>query len=369
MGKGATQKKEAKFRTMKNKSFQSELTASLMSRLKLTDQTSIMAIKLQSTIIPQGVPISFRGLPVLARVVWSRMQSIGTRPFQQLATEENFAIFVKCLLYICEAKLVYAQASCTNHPSSGLPSLDQYSEMQLRIIRTLATKLPYPLAVYVEAIGNFVADKQMFVPLLIRVNPQAASGVVSYAPSHLRELMRVCQDFVPADNVVANVANGIDDLPIIEWVQGHIEVPVPPIDGAAQPPHLVPAVRAADRTFQFWSARFLSHVEIDTFHKIISTLDSKRGFNILVDITPGDGSIVQAVRFPEELDHDVDEIQYYSMTDIPPFEERLAPALLLGFEYRGDAKSRLLGHPNYCLLKGTASLREARYALSWYHFE
>lgn len=62
-------------------------------------------------------------------------------------------------------------------------------------------------------------------------------------------------------------------------------------------------------------------------------MDSQKGFNIHCDITSGDGSIVQTVRFPEPFDPEETETPYYVNTAVPQFEEQLAPALLLGFEF------------------------------------
>lgn len=153
-GKGAKKRKATRFRSNKNKDFQTELTASLLRRLNVTDPTNVTAIQLQSSIVPAVVPVSFRGLPRFVKSLWARMKAIGTRPFTSLATDENLAIFYKCVAVICDAKLTFAQKKCQVKTPEPLTFKGSYTDVQLRVIQALAARLPYPLAIYIEAIGN-----------------------------------------------------------------------------------------------------------------------------------------------------------------------------------------------------------------------
>lgn len=124
------------FRDKKNQEFQQQLTASLLKRLKVTDQTTVAAIPLRSIIVPSHVPITFRGLPRFIRQLWLRMRFIGTRPFKNLCTDANYAVFLKVIMHIAEAKLAYAQMHCTKPPRHELTS----SRVMTRVHRNAINK-------------------------------------------------------------------------------------------------------------------------------------------------------------------------------------------------------------------------------------
>lgn len=158
--KPSTNGKFEKFRNKKNQEFQQQLTASILKRLKVSDPTTVAAIPLRSSIVPSHIPIVFRGLPRFVSQLWLRMKSIGTRPFQALSTDANYAVFLKVILHIAEAKIAYAQMNCTQPPRQELSSNYTFTEMQLRTISSLAKVLPYPIVIYLESIGNFTIDRQ-----------------------------------------------------------------------------------------------------------------------------------------------------------------------------------------------------------------
>lgn len=138
--------------------------------------------------MPTRVPISLRGLPRFVKL-WERMRSIGTRPFDNLVNEANYKIFLKCIMCICEAKVTYAQTKC----QQVLTSFSTYTDSQLRTLASLSQRLPYPLTIFIEAIGNFVADSQPVLPTFITTHNVDASGAISFAPSAIRTIMRHCK--------------------------------------------------------------------------------------------------------------------------------------------------------------------------------
>jgi hypothetical protein len=79
-----------------------------MTQLKISDSTEVSEIRLVSNIVPSRVPVSLRGIPAVLDELWRRMLAIGTRPFQNLATPANKAIFFKVALLIFEAKVCFA---------------------------------------------------------------------------------------------------------------------------------------------------------------------------------------------------------------------------------------------------------------------
>lgn len=83
------------------------------------------------------------------------------------------------------------------------------------------------------------------------------------------------------------------------------------------------------------------------------------------DISTGMGSAVQVVRFPEAYDDYELETLYYTNAIPPTFEEQLAPALLLGYEYQGNPSSRFCSNYYDCLKHGAANKEQARHAIVW----
>lgn len=92
----------------KNKAFQ----ASIVQRLKLTDPTSLTAIRIQSSMPPTVVPISFRGVVPFVLELWKYFESIAPRPFASFNTVQNRNIFLKSFLFLREAKDCYSHINC-----------------------------------------------------------------------------------------------------------------------------------------------------------------------------------------------------------------------------------------------------------------
>lgn len=363
-GKGSANNKEVKFRVKKNEDFQKELQATLLKRLKISDPTNLDAVQLQSSIPPARIPITFRGLPRYVFELWQRMKAIGTRPFSQLATDINYAIFLKCIMYIAESRLTYAQMKCEAVPPFPLSSINKFSEMQLRTIKLQSSRLPFPLVIYLEAIGNFTIRKQMVVPVEMRTDPDNASGAISLMPTSILKLLEVFRTAVVVDNVIYTIAQYLD-LPKINWVTDTQVCPaVPATTGApAQPERRVDVVKIDPHSIEFWG--FPKPMEWLTFSQIISSMESKPGFLLQFDITTGQGSSLQMIRFPEVYDPDEEETMYYMNDEVPEFEEKLAGALMLGCEYRSDPTGRFTSSYSECYKHGSVSQMEIRHAVIW----
>lgn len=352
-GKGAQNRKYNNFRGRKNQEFQAQLTASLLKRLHVSDPTQVSTIRLRSSVAPSAIPITLRALPRFVQAVWHRMTSIGTRPFGALATAENYGIFLKLILMLAEAKVAYAQMSCTQHPSIDLEHEHLFTEAELRVFSSLAKTLPYPIVIYLEAIGRFTIDRQTVVPYLPRLQPRAVSGCVTYAPTHIREVLNALAQPVVADDANVVAARAIDDLPNVNWVE--VQLPIREGEAVVQRQGFV----TSPESLEFWNARLPSAHEKTIFRRIVSAMDSKKGFNIQSSISHGEGSIVQAVRFPEQFDPNELDTMYYSNVVVPNFEEQLAPALMLGYEYGVPRYSRFMSGYDECLIRGIQSQEEA----------
>lgn len=363
-GKGSSKNKEAKFRAKKNEDFQQELQATLLKRLKITDPTNLNAVQLQSSIPPAKIPITLRGLPRFVFELWQRMKAIGTRPFSQLATEENYAIFLKCIMYIAESRLTYAQMKCEAVPPFPLSSIDSFTEMQLRTIKLQSSRLPFPLIMFMEAIGNFTIRKQMVVPVEMKTDPDVASGAISLMPTSILKVLEVFQNPVVVDNVIYTIAQQLD-LPKINWVTETQVCPATPAtsSGPAQPERHINVARIDPLSIEFW--RFPKPLEWLTFNQVIASMESKPGFLLQFDVSTGQGSSLQMIRYPDPYDPEEEETLYYMNDEVPEFEEKLAGALLLGCEYRGNLSGRFSSSYTECYKHGSLSQAEIRHAVIW----
>lgn len=126
----------------------------IFSRLKIFDPTAVPILPLAKIVHPTVVPVSFSKQPEFIERVWDTAEAIGTRPFKDLNTANNKAIFKKGMLILTEAKVCYAQRAHTDKPDEDLTARKHYSEEELLDLDSIASVLPLPLAMYLECIGN-----------------------------------------------------------------------------------------------------------------------------------------------------------------------------------------------------------------------
>lgn len=364
-GKGAQAKQQEAYRQKKNDAFQAELQASILKRLKISDPTNLTAVKLQSSIPPARVPITFAGLPRFVYELWLRMKAIGTRPFATLASDANYAIFLKCVMYIAESRVIYAQMKCEAAPPFPLTSLMSLTEMQLRNVKLQSSRLPFPLVIYMEAIGNFSVRKQLVVPVEMESSIPQANGAISFFPTSVQVLLEACRCDVRATTVLYQIATQFKYLPNINWITDQTNVPAtaPTEHTPAIPAHSVETVRTDSASINFW--KYPTPTEWLTFNQIVSSMESKKGFLLQFDVSTGLGSVVQTIRYPEPLDYEEDETLYYMNEDVPEYEEKLSTALLLGLEYFSEKRSRFTSSYQESYKHGSASQTETRHAVIW----
>lgn len=350
-GKGAKDRQELRYRQKKNKQFTDSLRASVFARLKISDPTDIGSIRTISNVVPSRIPVSLRAIPRLLAEVWDRMKAIGTRPFQALATDANKAVFFKVCLLLFEAKVCYAQRAAMVSRFET-PTQFQFTDMQLRKIKSVSMRLPFPIAIALEHLGNFTVNDQPVVPVFVRVDPVAASGALSLARSDLRILVNQLRVPLAADNVVVNIARNIEDLPMVTWRLNP--------NGSTQ---------LTDESVAFWAGADvwdpLPANERSLFLQIIASMESKKGFLLLTEIDHGDGSAVAAVRFHEPFDAEETETLYYMNTKVTEYEEQISAALLYGYEHQAITHSRFCGSYDEPLIHGSANQNEVRRALIW----
>lgn len=358
-GKGAKQRRNEAFRRKKNAETDSAIMAGIFSRLKISDPTAVPSLPLARDLHPVTVPITFKRLPNYVDRVWDTMEAIGTRPFAQLNTAANKAIFKKGMLILSEVKVCYAQRAHLDKPDEELPTKKLYSLEELQDLNNMASMLPYPLAIYLESIGNTTSGRQLVTPLIAEIDGnEALSGAITFAPRQLLPLLRLLRDGVPEGQDVHNIALGLQQLPGLDWEQ---------FVGPNIPPAAVGAnmVRLSAASAGFWldgdRIRWSDH-DFRIFTQIVQSMGSKKGFNIATDLSPGYGSLAQVVQTP---DWAVERsCQWYTMDDVDEYNQKLGVAFGFGsFDEHHVQPSRFIGNYTIAYWRGELTPRRVMHAI------
>lgn len=362
-GKGSQEKRNQKYRQQKNKETDAAIQAGIFARLKIKDPTSVSSIPIASEVHPVIVPITFNTLPDYVDRVWDTMEATGTRPFSALNTVTNKGIFKKGMQILAEVKLCFAQRAHQDKPDEDLPSRKLYTSEELNDYNNMAEQLPYPLAMYLECIGNTYDRKQVITPVLAELTGEYASvsGAISYAPRHLLPLLRMLRDGVCMNAEIHTIALALNSLPGIEWEEYR---------GTAVPPAAPPAmVRLTAASFSFWTEPDGDNFKIKwtdreyrIFVKIIQSMASRRGFNVTTDLSPGQGSLAQIIQTPTwDVSH---SIEWFAMTEIAEYEQKLGAAFAFA-NYLGNTvqESRFTGTFSTSYIRGEITPRRVMNAI------
>jgi hypothetical protein len=79
------------------------------------------------------------------------------------------------MLILSQIKVCYAQRAHVDKPDEDLPAKRLYTEEKLRDFNNMASTLPYPLAIWLESIGNAVDGRQIITPLLAEKREQTTN--------------------------------------------------------------------------------------------------------------------------------------------------------------------------------------------------
>ena len=167
-GQGSKQKRAEAFRQNKNKQFESELNAKIES-IKINlgySAQEIFGDRTISSIIhpPKEVKINTDTVGDLCDLLAEILHgACKIPPPQASAIDETIAYDSETLMWVTalqiEAKMQRARSN-----SSFPPSLDVEVEMRVQRTELLLSKALAPLAIYIEQIGRFDVDGQMFIP-------------------------------------------------------------------------------------------------------------------------------------------------------------------------------------------------------------
>lgn len=356
-GKGSRQARTDAFRLQKNQKTADDILTGVFARLKISDPTNVSSAPLAKEVHPVAAPIGIKTLPSYSDRVWDAMEAIGTRPFAQLNNHGNKDIFKKGTLILAEAKLSYAQRNTPATPDDELPAKKLYTEEELRDLNQMANSIPLPLAVFLECIGTTKDADQIITPIAAISREQPAlSGALTWFPRQLLPLLRMFRDGVAIDGVVHALADHLQGLPGFA-LEEFIGPGLPP----GSPPNMV---RLTHHSAAFWldgdAIRWTDH-DYRIFEQIVRSLDSKRGFNVTLDLSHGAGTSSQLV---QTVDWRVDQsTQWFTMTPVDDYSIKLGATFALAINQDVAEQSRFSGSLQNAYARGELTPRRIVSAL------
>ena len=291
------------------------------------------------------VPITFRNIPRFVRSVWKQMSRIGGSHFQRMVTEKNYKIFLKCVLGMCQAKLVCAHRAI---PSANPTCRNLLNESALSIVTSAASNLPEPIAVLLDCIGTASASRQVVVPVIakLKINPEL-SGAINFLPADFTVLIDKLRNGVVKEGLEHTFCKQLQFLAKVKWET------VSSVDSSPQT-QLVRLTEKSCKSLNFLdNSLTVNHIE--TFKKICNSFSP--GMRTY-DIRSGHGRLCQLVQFtvwkPEST------IKFYVMQRIAYDELRMAAAFGFGYhEFEIQSASRFRGSPETAYKTGECSQSQA----------
>jgi hypothetical protein len=291
------------------------------------------------------VPITFHNIPGFVRKVWKQMSCIGGSHFQRMMAGKNYRIFLKCVLGMCQAKLVCAHRAM---PSANPTSSNLLNESALSIITSAASNLPEPIAVLLDCIGITSVSHQVVVPVIAKFkkNPEL-SGAINFLPADINVLIDKLRNGVVKEGLEHRFGKQLQFLAEVEWET------VPSVDSSPQ----TQLVRLTEKSYK--SLHFLDNsltaYQIETFKKICNSFSSEMR---TCDIRSGHGRKCQLVQFTAWKPDST--VEFYVMQRIADDELKMAAAFGFGHhEYEIQSASRFRGSPETAYKTGECSQSQA----------
>lgn len=145
---------------------------------------------LQTTALPERIPITLDGYVTFLQKLWLRIKSFGEPSIQEITNQQNFSIFIRICILFAKAKLYFAQLKFAN----AYHTVEKYSNDQLAIINRISPWLPDPLVKALNCIGTFRVGDQNFIPILEKPSQETESGFLVFAERNLKGLLSETKD-------------------------------------------------------------------------------------------------------------------------------------------------------------------------------
>ena len=290
------------------------------------------------------VPITFHNVPGFVRKVWKQMSCIGGSHFQRMVTEKNYKIFLKCVLGMCQAKLVCSHRAM---PSANSTCSNLMNESALSTITSAASSLPEPIAVLLDCIGIASASRQVVVPVIakLKINPEL-SGAINFVPADINVLIDKLRNGVVKEGLEHTFGNQLQFLAKVKWET------LPSVDSSPQ----TQLVRLTEKSYKslYFHDNSVTANEIETFKKICNSFSHKMR---TCDIRFGHGRQCQLVQFTAWKPDST--VEFYVMQRIADDELKMAAAFGFGHhEYEIQSASRFRGSPETAYKIGECSQSE-----------
>ena len=291
------------------------------------------------------VPITFHNIPGFVSKVWKQMSCIGGSHFQKMVTEKNYKIFLKCVLAMCQAKLVCAHRAM---PSANPTCSNLLNESALSVITSASSNLPEPIAILLDCIGIASVPRQVAVPVIAKFkkNPEL-SGAINFLPADINVLVDKLRNGVVKEGLEHTFGKQLQFLAKVKWET------VPSLDSSTQ----TQLVRLTEKSYRslYFHDNSVTANQIETFKKICNSFSPEMR---TCDIRTGQGRQCQLVQFTAWKPDST--VEFYVMQRIAGDELKMAAAFGFGHhEYEIQSASRFRGSPETAYKTGECSQSQA----------
>jgi len=298
-----------------------------------------------SQVVTTFSPITFRNIPAFVGQVWKEMSRVGGRHFKRHVTEENFKVFLKCILVMCQAKLVCAHRAM---PVAKAECRNLMQETALSFITSAASNLPEPIAVMLDNIGITRISYQDVVPVIAKFknNPEL-SGAISFLPADINVLVDKLRNGVVKGGPEHTFGKKFEVLTDVEWEDVHCK------PDATQ----TQLIRLTEKSYDslYYPENWITKEQCQLFKDICDSFSTDMQ---VYDFKSGQGSQCQLVQF---LNWKADSVVYFYVMD-EVYDDQLRLAAAFGFGHHDCAvhpPSRFVGSPETAYKRGMCSQSEA----------
>ena len=307
------------------------------------------AITLEIFATPKAfLPITLQNVPLLVHEVWQYMRSLNDADFQRLDTKGNYEVFLKCVLVLCQAKLVYTYKRVAGFKSPLRKLMD---EKKTRIsMEQMAATLPVPIALLLDNIGITKFCSQVVVPVIATLkHNEEISGAINFLPAYINMFVTKLKKGVAKGGFAHTLAGRLKILTDVEWEDADSTESGGECHVNRDPFAAVKLTKESYRSLRY-PRRWVSKKQSALFKEICSTLN-KAGFIKESNIMSGNGKRTQLVQFRKcNSDSTVD---FFIMENTAKIFLRLAPAFGFGHhDFEIEEVSRYLGPPEIAFKRG-----------------
>jgi hypothetical protein len=298
-----------------------------------------------SRILTTFSPITFRNVPAFVRQVLRKMSNIGGKHFKRHVTKKNYEIFLKCVLVMCQAKLVCA------HQAMPIDEAECYNlmyETALRFITSMASNLPEPIAVMLDSIGVTRISYQDVVPVIAKLknNPEL-SGAISFLPADINLLIDKLRHGVVKGGLEYTFGKNLEVLTNVEWEA------VPSKPDTTQ----TPLIRLTEKSYDslHYPENWITQEQYQLFKDICDSFSTDMQ---VCDFKSGQGAQCQLVQYVSWKPGCM--VDFYVMDEVYDDQLRLAAAFGFGHhDYEVHPTSRFVGSPETAYKRGVCCQHEA----------